>query len=139
MTSVAPSVEAVRSGTLLLSLAASTGMIRDMRPDPAALKAATQAGYITATDLADWLVRRLGLPFREAHRATGEIVRRAEEQGCDLADLALSEMRAVEPRITEDVYQVLSVERAVESRTSLGGTAPDLVRAALAAARERFL
>ena len=125
--------------TLSLCLAATTGMIADMRPDPAALEAATTAGYLTATDLADWLVRTLGLPFREAHHATGAIVRRAEERGCSLAELPLEEMQAVEPRITEEVRQVLSVASSVASRTSLGGTAPDLVRAAVAAARERFL
>jgi argininosuccinate lyase len=125
--------------TLSLSLAASTGMIRDMRPDPAALEAATKAGFLTATDLADWLVRALGLPFREAHHITGAIVRRAEARACALAELPLSEMQAVEPRITEEVFEVLSVARAVASRTSFGGTAPTLVRAAVAAARERFL
>jgi argininosuccinate lyase len=125
--------------TLSLSLAASAGMIADMRPDPAALEAATQAGFLTATDLADWLVRTLGLPFREAHHATGAIVRRAEARGCALAALPLEDMQAAEPRITEDVRQVLSVASSVASRTSLGGTAPELVRAAVVAARERFL
>ena len=125
--------------TLALSLAACTGMLRDLRPDVAALEAATGTGFLTATDLADWLVRVLGLPFREAHHATGAIVKRAEAKGCDLAALPLAEMQAVEPRITEEVYQVLSVERAVESRASQGGTAPAKVRAAIAAARERFL
>ena len=125
--------------TLSLSLAASAGMIADMRPDPAALEAATQTGFLTATDLADWLVRTLGLPFREAHHATGAIVRRAEARGCALATLPLEDMQAAEPRITEDVRQVLSVASSVASRTSLGGTAPDLVRAAVIAARERFL
>jgi argininosuccinate lyase len=125
--------------TLSLCLAATTGMIADMRPDPAAMEAATTAGFLTATDLADWLVRALGLPFREAHHATGAIVRRAEDRGCSLAELPLAEMQAVEPRITEDVRQVLSVASSVASRTSLGGTAPDLVRAAVTAARERFL
>ena len=125
--------------TLSLSLAASAGMIADMRPDPVALEAATKAGFLTATDLADWLVRTLGLPFREAHHATGAIVRRAEARGCALAALPLEDMQAAEPRITEDVRQVLSVASSVASRTSLGGTAPDLVRAAVVAARERFL
>ena len=125
--------------TLSLCLAATTGMIADMRPDPAALEAATTAGFLTATDLADWLVRALGLPFREAHHITGAIVRRAETRACGLAELPLSEMQAVEPRITQEVFEVLSVARSVASRTSLGGTAPALVRAAVAAARERFL
>jgi argininosuccinate lyase len=125
--------------TLSLSLAASLGMIRDMRPDPAALETATEAGYLTATDLADWLVRALGLPFRAAHHATGAIVARAEARGCALAELPLAEMQAVEARISADVYEVLSVARAVDSRRSFGGTAPGLVRAAAAKARERFL
>ena len=125
--------------TLSLSLAASAGMIQDMRPDPVALEAATKAGYLTATDLADWLVRALGLPFRAAHHTTGAIVRRAEARGCTLAELPLAEMQAVEPRISEEVYEVLSVARAVDSRSSFGGTAPELVRAAAAKARERFL
>jgi argininosuccinate lyase len=125
--------------TLSLSLAASAGMIADMRPDPVALEAATQAGFLTATDLADWLVRTLDLPFREAHHATGAIVRRAEARGCALAALPLEDMQAAEPRITDDVRQVLSVANSVASRTSLGGTAPELVRAAVVAARERFL
>jgi argininosuccinate lyase len=125
--------------TLRLALAASTGMVRDMRADPEALRAATRAGFLTATDLADWLVRVLDLPFREAHHRTGAIVRRAEELGCDLAELPLAEMQAIEPRISEQVFDVLTVERAVESRTSEGGTAPSRVRAAAAAARERFL
>ncbi|MEE8500986.1 MAG: argininosuccinate lyase, partial [Kiloniellales bacterium] len=125
--------------TLSLCLAAMTGMVRDMRPDEDALRAATAAGYLTATDLADWLVRVLGLAFRDAHHATGAIVRRAEERACALAELPLAEMQAVEPRITEAVFDVLSIERAVESRTSQGGTAPDLVRRAAAKARERFL
>ncbi len=127
------------SDTLALSLAAGAGMVRDMRPDAAALKAAAEAGHLSATDLADWLVRGLGLPFREAHHVTGAMVRRAEARGCRLCDLPLAEMQAVEPRITEAVYEVLPVERAVESRTSFGGTAPRNVRAAVAAARERFL
>lgn len=125
--------------TLTLCLAAMGGMIRDMRPNPDAMKAATAAGYLTATDLADWLVRVLGLPFRQAHHITGAIVARAEKRGCDLVQLPLADMQAVEPRITEAIFEVLTVERSVESRQSLGGTAPDLVRAAVAAARERFL
>ena len=125
--------------TLSLCLAAMAGMVRDMRPNEDALRAATAAGYLTATDLADWLVRVPGLAFREAHHATGTIVRKAEERACALAELPLAEMQAVEPRITEAVFDVLSVERAVESRTSQGGTAPDLVRQAAAKARERFL
>jgi argininosuccinate lyase len=125
--------------TLTLCLAACAGMVRDLRPDVAVLRAATSTGFLTATDLADWLVRVLGLPFREAHHATGAIVQRAAARGCALAELPLAEMQSVEPRITQQVFDVLSVEKAVQSRTSLGGTAPARVQAAVAAARERFL
>ena len=125
--------------TLTLCLAASTGMLRDWRPDVDALRAATAGGFLTATDLADWLVRVIGLPFREAHHATGAIVQRAAARGCPLADLPLADMQRIEPRITEDIYDVLSVDKAVASRDSLGGTAPARVKAAVAAARERFL
>jgi len=125
--------------TLALSVAATTGLLRDLRPDKVALAAATQGGFLTATDLADWLVRCLDLPFREAHRVTGMIVKRAEALGCTLAELALGEMQAIEPRITEALGEVLSVESAVESRSSFGGTAPERVRAAVVAARERYL
>ena len=125
--------------TLAVCVAATAGMIRDMAPRPAALKAAAAAGFPTATDLADWLVRVLNLPFREAHHVTGEIVARAERAGRDLAELPLETLRAVEPRITEAVFDVLTLESSVASRTSFGGTAPDNVRAAAAAARARFL
>jgi len=125
--------------TLAISVAAMTGMVADMTARPAALKAATAAGFLTATDLADWLVRVAGLPFREAHHVTGAAVRAAEAAGCDLAALPLAELQAVHPAISEAVYQVLSPERAVESRNSFGGTAPAEVRAAIARARERFL
>ncbi len=125
--------------TLSLCLAASTGMLRDWRPNVDALRAATAGGFLTATDLADWLVRVVGLPFREAHRITGAIVQRAAARDCLLADLPLAEMQRIEPRITKDVYEVLSIDKAVASRDSLGGTAPVRVRAAAAAARERFL
>jgi argininosuccinate lyase len=125
------------SDTLELCLAAMAGMMRDLTVDPAAMRAATERGFITATDLADWLVRRLGLPFRQAHHVTGAIVRRAEDRGCGLAELSLSEMQAVLPEITQEVFDVLSVDQAVASRTSYGGTAPEQVRAQIAAARER--
>ena len=127
------------SDTLELCLAAMTGMISDLTVDPAAMRSATERGYITATDLADWLVRRLGLPFRQAHHVTGSIVKRAEDKGCGLAALTLAEMQAVLPEITMEVFDVLSVDRAVASRTSYGGTAPDQVLAQVAAARKRFL
>jgi argininosuccinate lyase len=123
---------------LELSLAAMTGMVRDMRPQVERLRAAAARGYSTATDLADWLVRESGLPFRQAHHVTGAIVKRAEALGCALADMPLAELQAVEPAITASVYDVLDVERSVASRTSFGGTAPDRVRAAIAAARKGY-
>ena len=122
---------------LELCLAAMAGMVRDMTANPPAMRRAATAGFSTATDLADWLVRTLGLPFREAHHATGAIVARAEALGVQLADLPLAEMQAIEPRITEAVRSVLSVEQSVASRVSFGGTAPDNVRQAAKAARER--
>ena len=125
--------------TLMLAVAATTGMIRDLEPDRDAMRRAAGTGFLTATDLADWLVRRLGLPFRRAHHVAGTLVRRAEEKGCGLADLALDEMRAVEPGIDADVYTVLSPEQAVASRTSFGGTAPELVREAVREGRKRHL
>jgi len=111
-----------------LSLSAMTGMVQDLEPDEARMKQAAAAGYATATDLADWLVRHLKLPFRDAHRITGQIVAAAEAQGLALDDLPLAAMQAIEPRITPDVHAVLSVEASVNSRTSLGGTAPVCVR-----------
>ncbi|WP_114393293.1 argininosuccinate lyase [Oleisolibacter albus] len=125
--------------TLALCLAATTGMIRDLTADPAAMRRAVEAGFPTATDLADWLVRSLGLPFREAHHVTGSIVKLAEQQGVGLSDLPLAAMRTVHAGITEDVYRVLTLEASVASRTSFGGTSPDIVKAAVKAARERFL
>src|SRR5438876_467575 len=124
---------------LELCLAATTGMVRDMQPDRERLRAAAARGFSTATDLADWLVRTLGLPFRRAHHVTGEIVKRAEARGCTLAELPLSELQAVEPAITQAVYEALEVERSVASRTSFGGTAPMRVREAIAAARRKYL
>ena len=125
--------------TVSVSLRAMAGMVRDMTVDEDAMRASAEAGYITATDLADWLVRELALPFRDAHHVVGAIVRLAEERGARLADLPLDVLQGVEPRIDERVYAVLAVESAVESRTSFGGTAPERVRQAVAAARERYL
>jgi argininosuccinate lyase len=116
-----------------------TGMISDITVDEEAMHRAATAGFSTATDLADWLVRKLDLPFREAHHVTGALVRLAEQKGCGLADLKLADMQALERRITAEVFEVLSVDRSVASRTSFGGTAPDNVRQAAAAARRRFL
>ena len=115
--------------TLSLCLAAMTGMIRDLAPDAARMKAAAGAGYSTATDLADWLVRTLKMPFREAHHVTGRIVGLASAKGVTLEALSLAEMQGVEPRITAGALEVLAVENSVRSRTSYGGTAPDNVRA----------
>ncbi|MGE0221912.1 MAG: argininosuccinate lyase [Acetobacteraceae bacterium] len=107
-----------------LSLAATAGMVRDMAPDTGRMKEFAGSGFATATDLADWLVRVLRLPFRSAHHVTGRLVTMAETSGVDLSGLTLAEMQSVEPRITEDVFSVLTVEASVASRTSLGGTAP---------------
>jgi argininosuccinate lyase len=114
--------------SLALAVAAMTGMVDDMEPDAEAMRAAAGGGYSTATDLADWLVRTLKLPFREAHHVTGRIVAAAEAQDLPLDKLPLSAMQAVEPRITADVFTVLSPEKSVASRTSYGGTAPQNVR-----------
>jgi argininosuccinate lyase len=104
------------------------GMIEDLEPEPDIMKLAAGSGYSTATDIADWLVRTLKLPFREAHHATGAIVRLAETRGETLEQLPLEAMQAIEPRITADVMKVLSVESSVRSRSSYGGTAPQNVR-----------
>jgi argininosuccinate lyase len=114
--------------TLSLLVAAMTGMVKDMQPDEKRMKAAAGDGYATATDLADWLVQRLSLPFREAHMITGKIVARASEAGVALHRLPLAAMQAIEPRITEEVFSVLPVARSVKSRRSFGGTAPGNVR-----------
>jgi len=110
--------------TLALSLAALAGMIRDLQPDTARMRVLAGSGFATATDLADWLVRVLHLPFRTAHHVTGRLVARAEARGVDLAGLDLAEMQVEEPGITADVFGVLTVEASVASRTSYGGTAP---------------
>ena len=123
---------------LSLTIAATAGMVRDMTPNEAAMRRATDAGFITATDLADWLVREAGLPFRDAHHATGQIVALAEKKGCGLAQLSLADMRTVDSRIGDGVFSVLTPERSVASRTSEGGTAPENVRRAIQAARERY-
>jgi argininosuccinate lyase len=132
-----PSFEA--ADTLELCLAATTGMVLDLEAEPQAMRAMAERGYSVATDLADWLVRVLGLPFREAHHVTGSLVKLAEGKGVTLAKLSLAEMQAVEPRITERIYEILEIDRSVESRTSFGGTAPANVARAAARARERFL
>ena len=114
--------------SLSLALAATTGMVKDMVPNAEEMRKAAASGFSTATDLADWLVRTLKIPFREAHHITGSLVALAETEGCDLPELSLALMHSVEPRITKDVYKVLTVESSVASRTSFGGTAPANVR-----------
>jgi argininosuccinate lyase len=114
---------------LSLSVAVMAGMVADLEPDVARMKKAAGQGYATATDLADWLVRELKMPFRDAHHVTGRIVARAAEAGVPLHRLSLAAMQAIEPRIGEGVFGVLSVVNAVKSRTSFGGTAPRNVRA----------
>src|SRR6478672_5412847 len=114
--------------TLALCLAAMTGMVEDMTPDPKRMKAAAGAGYAIATDLADWLVQALRIPFREAHHITGRVVALAAGRGVALEKLTLEEMQSVEPRITPQAFDVLGVDRSVRSRTSYGGTAPANVR-----------
>jgi argininosuccinate lyase len=114
---------------LTLTLAATAGMVRDMKPQTERLATAAGAGFSTATDLADWLVRSLKMPFRDAHHVTGTLVAKAEARGVDLSGLTLAEMQAVEPRITQGVFDVLTVEASVRSRTSYGGTAPANVAA----------
>jgi argininosuccinate lyase len=125
--------------TLALSLAAMTSMIADMTVKADSMRMAADRGHVTATDLADWLVRVLGSPFREAHHVAGRLVKQAEARGVQLSDLTLEEFRAVEPAIDERVFSVLTVEASVASRTSEGGTSPERVREAIAAARTRFL
>ncbi|MEM1130076.1 MAG: argininosuccinate lyase [Pseudomonadota bacterium] len=124
--------------SLMLALAAMEGMVRDMTANPQALEAAADQGFSTATDLADWLVRVLGLPFREAHHVTGRLVAMAESRGVDLADLSIADMRGVHARIRPEVFDVLGVRNSVASRMSYGGTAPERVRAQIAAWKERL-
>ncbi|WP_215765717.1 argininosuccinate lyase [Gluconobacter cerinus] len=113
---------------MTLSLAAMDGMIRDLKPNTDRMREVAGMGFSTATDLADWLVRELRVPFRTAHHVTGRLVGLAEQQGCDLADLSLAEMQAVEPGITAGIFDVLTVESSLASRTSFGGTAPSNVQ-----------
>ncbi len=125
--------------TLELCLAAMAGMVVDMKPVTERMKASASAGFTTATDLADWVTQKLNVPFRESHHITGRVVKLAESKGCDLSELTLADMQTVEPRITEDVFTVLTAEASAASRNSFGGTAPANVRAQVLSARERFL
>jgi argininosuccinate lyase len=124
--------------SLMLGLAAMTCMVGDMTANREVLATAAASGFSTATDLADWLVRELGLPFREAHHVTGTLVAMAEAKGVDLPDLTLDQMQTVHPGIRADVFAVLGVENSVRSRTSYGGTAPEQVRAQIALWAERL-
>ncbi len=125
--------------SLALCIAAMTGMVEQMTVNGERLRAAASQGFTNATDLADWLVRELDLPFRDAHHVTGTLVQVAESRGCGLDDLSLEDMQAVEPRITESVFAALDLDYSVASRNSFGGTAPENVRAAVISARERYL
>ena len=124
--------------TLELCVAATAGMVRDLVADTARMRAAAGQGYTTATDLADWLVRALGLPFRTAHHVTGTLVKQAEARGCGLEELSLADMTKVEPGITKEVFAVLGVDKSVKSRTSFGGTAPSEVRKQIARWKKRL-
>jgi argininosuccinate lyase len=123
---------------LELSLAAMAGMVEDMEPNRQRMREAAGSGFSTATDLADWLVRELDLPFREAHHLTGAAVKRAETLGLDLSELSLAELQALDPRINDGVYQVLTPEASAASRTSYGGTAPAEVRKQIARWKEQL-
>jgi argininosuccinate lyase len=125
--------------TLDLCLAAMTGMMEDISVNTDVLKNAAGSGFSTATDLADWLVRVLGMPFRDAHHVTGRIVKLAEDKGCDLEALSLDDLQSVDAAITADVFNVLSVAASVRSRTSFGGTSPENVKAMVAEARNLFI
>ncbi|MGN6059377.1 MAG: argininosuccinate lyase [Sphingomicrobium sp.] len=123
---------------LTLSLEALAGMVETVEFVPERMRAAAAQGYSTATDLADWLVRESDVPFREAHHITGRAVKAAEERGCDLGDLPLEVLRSIDKRIDKRVFDVLSVEASVRSRTSYAGTAPERVREQIAAAKEQL-
>ncbi len=122
-------------GLLMLSLAAMTGMVSETSFVTDAMRKATERGFATATDLADWLVRQAGIPFREAHHITGAVVKLAEGRGVALDTLPIADLQAIDPRITDAVYPALSVDASVASRNSYGGTAPDQVRLQVARAR----
>ncbi len=125
--------------TLALCVAAMAGMLEKAAFNAKRMRAALEAGFPTATDLADWLVRTFDMPFRQAHHVTGQLVKMAESRGCSLEELPVKDMQAIDPRITEDVLDILKIDNALRSRTSYGGAAPDNVRMAAVRARERFL
>ena len=123
----------------LLCIRVMTEIIKGLRVSEGRMRDAAKVGYLTATDLADWLVRVIGLPFRDAYNSAGEIVKAAEEKGCELKDLSLEDLQSVESRIDQSVFSVLSVEKSVASRVSYGGTAPVQVAEALQLAKDKYL
>ncbi len=123
---------------LELSLKAMAGMVADLKPNRDRMAASAGAGFSTATDLADWIVRKLDLPFREAHHLAGAAVKRAETLDVDLSSLPLAELQALDPRITAEVLEVLTPEASVRSRSSYGGSAPDQVRRQIGGWKERL-
>ena len=125
--------------TVMLSLAAMTGMLGDTTFNKERMAADAGKGFSTATDLADWLVRVLGMPFRDAHHVTGAVVKMAEDKGLGLDDLTLDDLQSIEPRIMNAIFEILSVDNSLKSRISIGGTAPNNVVSACAEARKRFL
>ncbi len=124
--------------SLRVVLLAMTGMVADLTPNTENMRAAAAQGFSTATDLADWLVRVLNMPFREAHHVTGALVALAEKKNCGLEELSLEEMQSVAQGITDGIFDVLGVDRSVASRQSYGGTAPDNVRAQVARWKEQL-
>jgi argininosuccinate lyase len=124
--------------SLEIAILAVTGMVADLTVDAARMAAAAGSGFSIATDLADWLVREAGMPFREAHHVTGRAVALAEQSACGLDELTLAQLQSIDPRITQSAFSVLSVQKSVESRTSFGGTAPANVAAQAAWWRERL-
>ena len=123
---------------LMIALAAMTGMMRDLTFQPAAMREALNKGFATATDLADWMVRALDMPFRKAHHATGAIVALAEKKQMRLDEMSLADMQSILPELTADALAVLTVDHSVASRTSFGGTAPTQVAKAIAKAKKQF-
>ena len=124
--------------SLGIALAATTGMVLDMTPQPDAMLKALKTGFPTATDLADYMVRELDIPFREAHHSSGVIVAAAAAKGLGLEDMSLGDLQAIEPQIKPDIIGLLSVASSAAARTSFGGTAPDEVRAQITNARHRY-
>ena len=114
-------------------------MVQDIKANSSSMESAAELGFSTATDLADWLVRILNIPFRQAHHITGSVVKLAEQKKCLLKELSLGDLKNIEPRITNDIYAVLEPSKSISSRESFGGTAPQNVKAAISVARKRFL